>query len=118
MITDDHVVEMYRSGQTGVEIADHLDWPLSRVYNTLDRCGVKRRPKGPRPGQGQDPAQRAQRERLLKRRAAVRASARKALAHRNQAMDDMRAAGSSLNEIAAHFGVTKQRVFQILGTGS
>ena len=41
-----------------------------------------------------------------------------AFEERAQIMDDMRANGATLLEIATRFGITKQRVHEILGTGS
>ena len=110
MSPEDRIVELYVRGFTGPEIVEAVGWSAYMVYATLDRRGVKRRPKGPRP----DLVKRAQRERLVIERAAMR----KAFEERAQIMDDMRANGATLLEIATRFGITKQRVHEILGAGS
>ncbi len=110
MSTEDRIVELYVRGFTGPEIVEAVGWSAYMVYATLDRRGVKRRPKGPRP----DIAKRVQRERS----ALEHAERRKAFEERAQIMDDMRANGATLLEIATRFGITKQRVHEILGTGS
>lgn len=68
MSIEDRIVELYGRGLTGPEIVEKVGWSANLVYATLDRRGVKRRSKGPRP----DPEKQARRARLRHERAAMR----------------------------------------------
>jgi transposase len=103
----DRIVDLYGLGFTGPEIAEKVGCSSRLVYATLDKRGVTRRPRGRRP----DPTRLTERKRLVEERAE---RAERERAERERAMVVMRANGSSMAKIAAHFDVTRQRVHQIL----
>lgn len=107
----DRIVALYGLGFTGPEIAEEVGCSSRLVYVTLEKRGVTRRPRGPRP----DPTRRKRVvEEREERKREERGRAERGRAERDRAMVVMRANGSSMAEIAAHFDLTRQRVHQIL----
>ena len=85
----EHMVAAYQAGATATAIAAEHKLPVARVYRTLKQAGVQIRKPGRQIGMHYTPT-------------------------RDQAMADQYMAGATLEQVGAGYGLTRERVRQIL----